>query len=168
MGLFGKLFGGAKVDIDSLPRKKVFLKDKAVMILSESVVTDKMTAEELSEHMRYLRECPEADTTAEIRLSYEIELEYVIVKESDYKEMLEGQDEQEAFTDAFNYTWEDIRRISIKEIENKPESFVEKLKAKFNDSYDSWGIKCTDLVILSLEPAEEYKEFYEGYKEMWK
>ncbi len=172
MGLFDKLFGGKnekkkETAIDTLPRENVTVEGKVSLIVKETNAADMRMfkdVDKLKEHMDYTEEFPDQDTTGVIGVEYKFDLEYVVTNQRLFDEILEVQPVEEALNDAFWMHMSETKKISITDLDQPSEDYMENLRTDFNFSYKDWGIACTGLKVFYFTADEESKAYCDMLK----
>lgn len=185
MGLFGKLFGKneekeMKEQTRSSEREEAVIdgerfhaaiKNRALFILGESIKG--LNYKEYRIDFRRgaykddrFKDVGYIDDRERVQAEYVIDFEYVVTDEAAFAEVIDTTAES-SIEDGIFCILQEKNIIFVRDMENPSEHYETWLKEVFNETYSDWGIICTKLVFRSLEPTEEYREFYTCYKDLW-
>ena len=61
----------------------------------------------------------------------------------------------------------EFNSITVKVIEGDTEDYANTVLEYFNEACKDWGIEGKSLVVKSITPTDDNREFYEAYKAVW-
>lgn len=138
MGFLGKLFG--KKDADEKIEK-----------------IDKVTFYEQKERFVVTVEGDGVFTIGESIKDYD---------EEAFDEIISDCPAKTSITDGLFTIFQEYNVIWLSDIED-PTGYEERMKEKFNDAYEDWGIWCTNFKVKSVKPAEANREVFEECMKRW-
>lgn len=76
-------------------------------------------------------------------------------------------DLNENLNELFSVSLTEFNSITIKVIEGDTEDYANTVLEYFNEACKDWGIEGKSLVVKSITPTDDNREFYEAYKAVW-
>lgn len=103
----------------------------------------------------------------QIKVQYCFELEYGIFDEKLLRDMIGNTDPEADLNELFYVSLTEFNSITVSVIEGDSADYAEAVLELFNEACKDWGIRGKRLVVKSIVPVEEYRDFYEAYKRVW-
>lgn len=179
MGFLGKLFGKKDADekkekIDKVTfyeqkeRFVVTVEDDGVFTIGESIKD--YDEEDDNNGIRKFDVLSDEDDTEDSSVSllmeYVIDVEYIVHNEEAFDEIISDCPAKTSITDGLFTIFQEYNVIWLSDIED-PTGYEERMKERFNNAYEDWGIWCTNFKVKSVKPAEANREVFEECMKRW-
>ncbi len=174
MGFFSKLFGNKQEDkpdiTANLPIQRVELMNIVQLRLTE--ILQPAYKGTLNARIRHHHESDYGDMQDEnivdmLKVQYRFDLEYVVFEEKLLHDMVGDTDLNENLNELFRVSLTEFNSVTVKVIEGDTEDYANTVLEYFNEVCKDWGIKGKSLVVKSITPTDDNREFYEAYKAVW-
>lgn len=174
MGFFSKLFGNRQEDkpdiTANLPIQQIELKGIVQLRLTEILQPAyKGTLNTLIRHHHEsdYGDMQDNDIVDRLRIQYQFDLEFVIFDEKLLCDTVGDTDLNENLNELFSVSLTEFNSITVKVIEGDTEDYANTVLEYFNEACKDWGIEGKSLVVKSITPTDDNREFYEAYKAVW-